>query len=38
MLDISQYIFKKLWENLTDPIEEQSVECIDFIYDLLIEE
>jgi hypothetical protein len=38
MLDISQYIFKKLWENLTDPIEEQSDECIDCVYDLLQEE
>lgn len=38
ILDISQYIFKKLWEKLTDPIEEQSDECIDCIYDLFQEE
>lgn len=33
----SQYIFEKLWKKLTAPIEDQSDECIDFVYDLIEE-
>lgn len=38
ILNSSEYIFKKLWENLTATIEEQSDNCVDYIYDLLTEE